>query len=95
MANISNAVNMSFRVDKKLKKEADTLFKDLGLNTSVALNMFLNQCVREQGLPFVVTKKVSSGRLAEAYKEAEAIASGVIKAKTYKTFEEAIDDIDE
>lgn len=46
MANISNAINMSFRVDKNLKKQADDLFKKLGMNTSVALNMFLTQCVR-------------------------------------------------
>ena len=55
MANI----NMSFRVDRDLKKQADTLFKELGLNTSVALNMFLKQSVREQALPFVPTKEVS------------------------------------
>ncbi len=41
MANISNAINMSFRVDKDLKKQADDLFRKLGMNTSVALNMFL------------------------------------------------------
>ena len=46
MANISNEINMSFRVDKNLKKQADDLFKKLGMNTSVALNMFLTQCVR-------------------------------------------------
>ena len=46
MANITEAINMSFRVDKELKKQADKLFKNLGLNTSVALNMFLTQCVR-------------------------------------------------
>ena len=50
--NSSNTTNMSFRVDKKIKKQADMLFKNLGLNTSVALNMFLVQCVREQGIPF-------------------------------------------
>lgn len=54
---------MSFRVDKKLKKQADALFKSLGLNTSVALNMFLAQCVHEQGIPFtpkVITKTKNS-----------------------------------
>ena len=50
MANISNAINMSFRVDKNLKKQADDLFKKLGMNTSVALNMFLTQCVREKSI---------------------------------------------
>ena len=40
MTSITNAINMSFRVDKYLKKEAGILFKKIGLNTSVALNMF-------------------------------------------------------
>ena len=49
----------SFRLDKELKEEADELFKSLGMNTSVALNMFLTQCVREQSIPFrpVIDKK--------------------------------------
>ena len=42
----TEAINMSFRVDKNLKKEADKLFKELGMNTSVALNMFLKQSVK-------------------------------------------------
>ena len=46
MDKISNTINMSFRVDKSLKKQADELFKKLGMNTSVALNMFLTQSVR-------------------------------------------------
>ena len=63
--NPSNTTNMSFRVDKKLKKQADLLFRNLGLNMSVALNMFLVQCVREQGLPFtptMETKAKSNGK---------------------------------
>lgn len=47
---------MSFRVDKDLKKQADSLFRELGLNTSVALNMFLAQCVRNQALPFTPSR---------------------------------------
>ena len=50
MAN--KTVSISFRVDENLKKEADVLFKKLGLNTSVALNMFLLQSVKEQAIPF-------------------------------------------
>lgn len=34
---MSNVINMSFRVDRDLKKQADELFKNLGMNTSVAL----------------------------------------------------------
>ena len=94
MANISNAINMSFRVDKNLKQQADTLFKNLGINTSAALNMFLTQSVREQSLPFVPTMNVSNERLLSAIKEVEDIESGKITPKRYKTFEDALKDID-
>ena len=94
MANISNAINMSFRVDKNLKKQADELFRNLGMNTSVALNMFLTQSVREQSIPFIPSIEVPNARLISAMEEAEAIEAGKIKAKKYKTFEEAIEDID-
>lgn len=94
MANISNAINMSFRVDKELKKQADELFRNLGMNTSVALNMFLTQSVREQCLPFLPSIEVPNPRLVSALEELEAIESGKIKAKKYKSFEEAIEDTD-
>ena len=106
MASISNAINMSFRVDKDLKKQADTLFKELGLNTSVALNMFLTQSVREQALPFTPSKKVNeecelckkyskpSRSLKRAMKEADDIISGKKKSKAYHSVEELIEDLD-
>lgn len=94
MAEIANSINMSFRVDKKLKKEADILFKNLGMNTSVALNMFLTQSVREQSIPFVPSMGIPNERLKNAISEAEAIESGKIKAKHYKTFDDALKDID-
>ena len=94
MAEITNAINMSFRVDKNLKKEADNLFKKLGMNTSVALNMFLTQSVREQSIPFVPSMNVPSEKLMNAMDEAEKIESGKVKAKRYKTFEDALKDMD-
>lgn len=94
MPNISNAINMSFRVDKNLKKQADALFKKLGINTSAALNLFLTQSVREQGIPFVSTTRVPNDKLLSAIKEAEDIESGKIKPKKYKRFEDTLEDID-
>lgn len=85
---------MSFRVDKNLKKQADELFKNLGMNTSVALNMFLTQSVREQSIPFIPSMKVHNARLISAMEEVEAIENEKIDAKKYKTFEEALEDID-
>lgn len=95
MAKISNAINMSFRVDKDLKKKADELFKSLGMNTSVALNMFLTQSVREQSIPFTATMRTPNKRLLNALEEAKAIESGKLKVKSYDSFEDALKDLDE
>lgn len=95
MANITNAINMSFRVDKSLKEQADELFKNLGMNTSVALNMFLTQCVREQKIPFNISMKESepSDRLKEALKELENVENGKIKLKGYHNVRQMFEDI--
>ncbi len=50
-------VNVTIRMDKELKKKAETLFDELGLNLSSAINIFIRQAVREQAIPFAITKK--------------------------------------
>ena len=51
-------VNVTLRVDEDLKKKADALFSELGLNMTTAFNIFLRQSVREQQIPFQVSKNV-------------------------------------
>lgn len=92
---MSNAINMSFRVDKNLKVQADELFKNLGMNTSVALNMFLTQSVREQALPFTpnMISPEPSNELKEALQELDDIEKGKIKVKGYHNINTFIDDM--
>lgn len=93
MNNMSNTVNMSIRIDKKVKKEADELFKDLGLNMSTAINMFLRQSIREQSIPFEATLNIRGTKFAEALKESEEI----IKDKSrvgYSNKEDLIEALD-
>lgn len=94
MASMDNTVNMTIRIDKNFKKEVDSLFKNLGLNTTSAIMMFLKQCNREQGLPFTATMEVPNARLLSALKESDDIISGKLKAKRYKNFDELVEDID-
>lgn len=94
MANVTDAINMSFRVDRKLKQQADELFKNLGMNTSVALNMFLTQSVREQSIPFIPSMNIPNRKLLKALKEVEDIENGKINAKRYDSFEDALNDLD-
>jgi DNA-damage-inducible protein J len=43
---------LSIRIEEKTKREAQKTLKHLGLDLSSAVNMFLNQVVTEQGIPF-------------------------------------------
>jgi len=65
---------VSARLDDDLKREADELFADLGLTMSSALTMFVRQAVREQSIPFTVTRRPNAVTLA-ALAEARSAAS--------------------
>ena len=64
-------VNVTLRVDEDLKKQADTLFYDLGMNMSTAFNIFLRQSVREQQIPFQVSRNVPNAVTLAAMDAAE------------------------
>lgn len=64
-------VNVTLRVDEDLKKQADALFSELGLNLTTAFNIFLRQSVREQQIPFQVTKNVPNAVTLAAMDAAE------------------------
>lgn len=51
-----NNVNVTLRIDEQLKKQAEELFSDFGLSFNAAITMFLKQAVREQRIPFEVTR---------------------------------------
>lgn len=49
-------VNVTIRMDEQLKKQAEELFSDFGLSFNAALTMFVKQAVREQRIPFEITR---------------------------------------
>ena len=53
MENKSSAINI--QVDSTLKKEATMVLTDLGLSMSSAINLFLKQVVKKNGIPFEIT----------------------------------------
>ena len=44
--------NLTIRIDEDIKREAEKLFNRIGLNMSVAINVFFRQSIREQAIPF-------------------------------------------
>ena len=76
------------RVDENVKKEAETLFKKMGLNMSTAMNLFLKKCILEQGIPFEL--KVPNREIRKILDEVE---KGVGLSKTFDSVDELIEDL--
>lgn len=84
---------INVRVDDDVKRQANTLFAELGLDMSTAINLFLHRAIAEEGLPFEVKRHPNSETLA-ALKELEAIKNGTLQAKRYTDAEKMFEELD-
>ena len=94
MENIPNTTNLNVRVDATLKQESDLLFKNLGLNMSTAINMFLTKCVKTSSIPFKIEEPKPSKELVKALKEVDYMMKYPDKYKKYNSVEELFEDLD-
>ena len=46
--------SMNIRMDSEIKSQAQELFSQFGLDMTTAVNMFLRQSIRQQGIPFIL-----------------------------------------
>ena len=46
---------MQFRMDSELKRDAESLFRELGTSFAEALRIFARQCVLTRSLPIAIT----------------------------------------
>ncbi|MBQ6809120.1 MAG: type II toxin-antitoxin system RelB/DinJ family antitoxin [Clostridia bacterium] len=60
-----STVNVTIRMDEELKNQADELFADLGLSFTAAVTAFAKQAVREQKIPFMLTRDVPNREALE------------------------------
>lgn len=85
----TNDVTMTIRTNSEVKKTAAALFDDLGLDMSSAINMFLRECIRKDGIPFEISRKeVPNRKTRHAIKNA---IEGKNMVGPFKTVEEAMD----
>ena len=50
-------VNVTIRMDKDLKKKTDELLNELGMSFTTAVTIFAKQILREQRIPFEISKQ--------------------------------------
>ena len=66
--------NLNIRTDKEVKQAAEKIFEALGLNMTTAVNMFLRQTIRENGIPFELKLNIPNQTTASAIEEGRSIA---------------------
>ncbi len=94
MESISNSTNLNIRIDSNLKKEAEDLFKRLGMNMTSAINVFLTQSVKEQAIPFAIKENKPNKKLLKALKEADKMTKHPEKYKWYDNVDDLMKDLE-
>ena len=60
-------VSTSISIDAEVKMKAQELFADFGLDLSTAINIFLRQSIRENGIPFSIQREVPNAEKIKRY----------------------------
>ncbi len=81
--------NFSVRMDSDIKKRCESLYSELGMNLTTAINIFLRQSLRVGGIPFEVKLEQPNRETIAAMLEAERIAHDP-EVKHYSDVEEAL-----
>ncbi len=83
---------IQIRIDKKVKKEADKTFKDMGLDLSSGIKLYLHQVIKSRSVPFTI-RTANGFTPAQEEKMLKEIEHTIKYGKSYKTVQEMHDDI--
>lgn len=65
--------NINVRIDENVKREAENIFEQLGLNASTAINIFYKQVIRTKSIPFELKLEVPNETTIAAIEEGEKL----------------------
>ena len=80
---------VNFRIEDDIKANAEAALKDMGLNMSTAITMFLVKVARERRIPFEVTADpfYSAENIAELERRVQSIKNGTATLKEHELIE--------
>ncbi|MCL2761258.1 MAG: type II toxin-antitoxin system RelB/DinJ family antitoxin [Desulfuromonadales bacterium] len=91
---MAETTNLSIRIDRELKDEADLIFNALGMNLTTAITVFVRQAVRQKKIPFEIalnTDKNKGVSLQDAMAASERIWRNSVKNSRDKMTMKEID----
>ena len=52
---MAETINVTIRLDREVKEQAEKMFNDFGMNLSTAFNVFARQALRQGRIPFEIS----------------------------------------
>ena len=91
---MADTTNLSIRIDRNLKSEADQVFNALGMNLTTAITVFVKQSVRQKKIPFEIALNTNDNgavTLGDAKAASERIWLNSLQRGTDKMSSKEID----
>ncbi|MCF0111909.1 MAG: type II toxin-antitoxin system RelB/DinJ family antitoxin [Erysipelotrichaceae bacterium] len=79
--------NLNIRTDKEVKANAEKIFEELGLTMTTAINIFLRQVIRENGIPFELKLHIPNETTVSAMEQSGSIVKDT-SVKGYHSMDE-------
>ena len=84
--------NINIRIDADKKLKAQELFSSLGLDMTTAINLFIQQSLEFNGIPFTIRKY--NAETEAAFAEVEEMKKHPELYKSYSSADELFEDLD-
>ena len=82
---------MHIRIEPSVKARAEQTLNDLGLSITEAVNVFLNQVILHNGIPFKIEKPKYNKETIQAM---EDVKNGKNLSKTFDSVDEMFEELD-
>ncbi len=87
------SVSTNIRIDSEVKAKAISIFSDLGIDMTTAVNVFLRQAILHNGLPFELKLETPNKETLLAIAEVEDMKKNPQAYKGYTDVDEMIEDL--
>lgn len=75
--------NLTIRIDQELKTQMQELAEGLGMDLTAFITIYAKKAVREQRIPFEVSRDIPNRETLEAFEEVERMKKDPSLGKTY------------
>lgn len=83
--------SITIRMDENLKKQAEVLFEEMGLNMTTAFTIFTKAVVRQHKIPFEIAADIPNAETLEAIDD---VNHGRNLSRTFHSVAELMEDLD-